>query len=288
MQNVFGKFLKCTHVERCPYQWKLDPYGKGCAGGCKYCFSRTILESWGNWKPETPSCAKMSQIRYQLRNKFKAGDVIRMGGMSDPLQPIDEERQLTAMTVEECVRLGLHHVITTKYARVASDEMMQYYDKRLSHFQITLTTTDEGLGKEIEPGASLVSERIAAIERLQAEGYDVSIRLSPLIVDFVDNGMLNIASLNAIRCNKIQIEFLRINGRIKHTFAGYTDMSRYTFKDGAYWHLPLSEKQRYAEILLKDKPQQRQVSFAERVLAHDPYWRYTCNHNPKDCCNLRR
>lgn len=288
MERCFGKFLKCSGEEKCPYQWKLDPYGKGCAGECKYCFARPILESWGNWKPDAPSKAKMSQIRYQLRNKFKAGDVIRMGGMSDPFQPIEEKYRLTEMTVEDCVRLGIHHVITTKFARVSCDDMMRFYDKRLSHFQITLTATDETFCKEIEPGASTVPERISAIERLQGEGYDVSIRLSPFVVDFVDNGMLDVDRLNAIHCDKILVEFLRVNGRIKHTFGKYADMSRYTLQDGVYWHLPLDDKRRYAELLLKDNPQQRQVTFADVVPEHDAYWRKTYDCNKADCCNLRR
>lgn len=245
----YGKFLKRAVDEKCVHKWRLDPYSKGCVGCCSYCYAKAIHEGHGNWNEE-PSAATMKKIRYQLRHRFKDGDVLRIGSMADPLQPIEEEARLTEMVVEDCVRLGIHHLIITKFARVASDEMLALYDKRLSHFQITLTSTNEEFANRYEQGASSVTERIAAIERLQRCGFDVSIRLSPLVVDFVDNRTLNVDALNAVECDKILIEFLRINGRIKNTFGAYTDVSRFTLKDCAYWHLPLDVKCAYAERIV--------------------------------------
>lgn len=282
----YGKFLKFLKDEKCAHEWVLDPYSKGCAGGCSYCYAKAIHEGHGSWNEE-PSAAKMKQIRYQLRHHFKAGDVIRIGSMADPLQPIEEQERLTEMTVEDCVRLGIHHLIVTKFARVASDDMLAVYDKRLSHFQITLTSTDEDFAEAYERGASSVSERIAAIERLQRLGYDVSIRLSPFVVDFVDNGMLDIQILNAVECDKILIEFLRVNGRIRNLFCEHSDMRRYTEKRGVFWHLPLDVKKAYVERLLETNPQNRQVTFAEVVPEHHAYWREHYNANKSDCCNLR-
>ena len=52
--------------------------------------------------------------------------------------------------------------------------------------------------------------RIKAIEKLYAEGFDVAVRLSPYVPQFVD-----FERLNSIKCNKIIIEFLRVNHWIK-------------------------------------------------------------------------
>lgn len=59
--------------------------------------------------------------------------------------------------------------------------------------------------------ASLPSMRIDAIKKLQDNGFDVAIRLSPLIEDFID-----FDKLNNLGINKAQVEFLRVNHWIKN------------------------------------------------------------------------
>lgn len=80
-------------------------------------------------------------------------------------------------------------------------------DKDLAHIQVSLTCTDDGLYRKLGyEKAPVPSRRIAAIEELQELGFDVQVRLSPFIPDYID---LNV--LNSIKCDKILVEFLRIN-----------------------------------------------------------------------------
>lgn len=269
----YGRFYKYLKDFKRPHPWVLEPYGKGCAGGCKYCYAKTILESWGNWHGNEPSVADMKQIRYSLRHRFKPGDWVRIGSLSDAFQPIEGRYNLTEMIVEDCVRLGLNHLLVTKFARVASDEMLSFYDRDLSHFQISLTSTDDDFARSYEIGASSVSERVGSVERLHEHGYDVSIRLSPLVIDFVDNGKLDVKRLWDVDCDTVRIEFLRANGRIRKTFADFSDMSRYTLKDGVFYNLPLETKKEYVERLLEYKPARKRLTIAETIPAHWEFWR---------------
>lgn len=59
------------------------------------------------------------------------------------------------------------------------------------------------------------SRRIKAIEKLWAEGFDVQLRLSPFIPEFVKTGVLDLDIINAVKCDKILIEFLRVNAWVK-------------------------------------------------------------------------
>lgn len=54
--------------------------------------------------------------------------------------------------------------------------------------------------------ACVPSLRIKAIEKLQKQGFDISLRLSPFIPQYID-----FTRLNGIRCDKILVEFLRVN-----------------------------------------------------------------------------
>lgn len=75
-----------------------------------------------------------------------------------------------------------------------------------------MTTTDDQLSKTYEK-ASVPSTRIKAIEKLYRAWFDVTLRLSPYIPEYVD-----LEILNQVKCDKILVEFLRVNTWIKKWF----------------------------------------------------------------------
>lgn len=284
MSKEFKSFLKFRKEEKCPYPWHLDTYGCGCASNCKFCYAKSLLAFRGHWNINEPTPANLEQIRKTLTKKKDEINIVRMGGMTDCFQPIERELHITRDTVKILNELRIPYLILTKYADVASDEMLSIYDKQLAHFQITITCTDDEFCSTYE-GASAPSERIAAVERLAAAGFDVQIRLSPFVVDFVDNGKLDLHKLvHDTKCNKILVEFLRINGWIRKWFGDFVDLERYSLKSRSYNHLPLEEKQKYLDKIksLSDK----QLTVAEYVPEHDEVFRTKYDTNPSDCCNL--
>ena len=94
--------------------------------------------------------------------------------------------------------------------------------------------------------ASPISERIKAAEMLQKLGFDVAVRLSPFVPEFVDY-----EALNDIQCDKILVEFLRCNGFIRRAFP--IDYSEYTVKQSGYWHMPLEKKKKYLKNITEFK-----------------------------------
>jgi DNA repair photolyase len=154
---------------------------------------------------------------------------------------------------------------------------MAILDKELAHVQITVTTTDDELSLKYEK-AVVPSRRIAAIEKLQSAGFDVALRLSPFIPEFVDYD-----KLNAVKCDKIVVEFLRVNTWIRKWFGDMVDFTDYTVKQSGYNHLPLEiKKQLVKNIMFK------QVTVCEDESIAYEYWKNNFNPNPDDCCNLRR
>ena len=89
--------------------------------------------------------------------------------------------------------------------------------------------------------ASSPSKRLRALLKLQEEGFDVTLRLSPLIEEYLD-----FEHLNRLPVDKVLVEFLRVNGWIKKWFPDL-DYQKYVLRQSGYWHLPLEEKIRILE-----------------------------------------
>lgn len=87
--------------------------------------------------------------------------------------------------------------------------------------------------------------------------------------------------INAVKCDKILVEFLRVNTWIRKWFD--IDYSDYTLKHAGYDHMPLETKKRYMQLITGFK----EVTVCEDVSEHYLYWEDNVNHNPLDCCNLR-
>jgi DNA repair photolyase len=277
----FFKTVEGSEGKKCNYPTRLDTYGKGCQHDCKYCYAKSLLDFRKMWNAQEPAVADIDKIRHTIQKELKAGDIVRLGGMTDCFQPLERKHRVTYQTIEELNKHGIGYLIVTKSDIVADDDYMALMDKNLAHIQITITCTDDKFCAQYEK-ATPPSKRIKAVEKLQAAGFDVQVRLSPFIPQFASMGVLDMNIINSIKCDKILVEFLRVNTWIKKWFKlNYQD---YTYHQGGYNHIPLKWKRHYLKLITGFK----EVSICEDVLQHYKYWRTLVNHNPQDCCNLRK
>ena len=201
--------------------------------------------------------------------------------MTDCFQPLERSNRITYQTIKALNEMGVGYLIVTKNGLVADDDYMEILDPKLAHIQVSITSTDDVISRRTEPGAPLPDVRIATVEKLQKAGFDVAVRLSPFIPEFVD-----IDRINSIECDKILVEFLRVNTWIRKwiTSTGVqVDLTPYTLYNAGYNHLPLERKVELMDGITGFK----QVSVCEDVEAHWYYWRDNVNYNAEDCCNLR-
>lgn len=257
---------------KCKYSIRLDTYGCGCSHDCSYCYAKSLLSFRKLWNPNEPKIADIKTIDKIVRN-VRRGTVLRLGGMTDCFQPCEKTYGATYDAINILNNYGIGYLIVTKSELVADDMYMDAYDKRLAHIQVTVTTLDDALSLRYEK-ASVPSKRIEAIKKLQEAGFDVAIRLSPLIEEFMD-----FEKLNQLSINKAIVEFLRVNSWIEKWFK--IDYSKYTVSQSGYKHLPLEEKLR-----IIGKVEIPTISVCEDVTEHYEFWRDNFNPNPKDCCNL--
>lgn len=259
---------------KCHYSARLDTYGRGCGHDCKYCYAKSILTGHGYWNPQAPSVADPTRIE-TLVKKLPAGTIVRLGGMTDCFQPCELEYRVTLKTIEILNKYNIGYLIVTKSHIVANEEYISVMRKDLAHIQITVTTFDDTLCATYEK-ASPPTKRVEAIEKLYRAGFDVFFRLSPYIEGFVD-----FEKLSAVNCDKILVEFLRIDPKIKKWFD--IDFSKFTLKQDGFEHLPLDYK---LEILSKIHGF-KEITVCDDYTDHYNYFRDHINPNPNDCCNLR-
>ena len=262
----FYKQVKGNEGDKCRYSTRLDTYGCGCQHDCAYCYAKSLLNFRNLWDAKEPAIADLDKIEQRIE-RIPPGTIVRMGGMTDCFQPMEEQERVTAGTIELLNKYGIGYLIVTKSDLIC--EYMHILDKQLAHIQISTTWI---------PCEKAVSteRRIKAIETLNAEGFDVAVRLSPYVPQFVD-----FDRLNSIQCDKIIVEFLRVNHWIKKWLP--LDYSDYTVKHAGYEHLPLEKKIAYLAKI---------TGFSEVSVCEDEdeayaYFREAVNHNKADCCNLR-
>lgn len=271
----FYKQVGGNEGSKCKHNTRLDTYGCGCEHDCKYCYAKSLLDFRGLWNPKDPAVANIDKIRRKIA-KMPKGELIRLGGMTDCFAPIELKHRVTFETIKALNEREIPYLIVTKSDIVARDEYIEAMNKDLAHIQVTITTFNDAdyLRRDYEK-ASLPSQRIKAVEKLQTNGFDVQVRLSPFIPEYVDFDILN-----AIKCDKMVVEFLRVNTWIKRWFN--IDYSPYTVKQGGYNHLPLETK-----IELISKIKGKRITVCEDEDEAYNYWRDNFNPNKDDCCDLR-
>ena len=277
-EKQYFKTVGGNEGNKCKYPTRLDTYGCGCQHDCKYCYAKSLLDFRGLWDAKNPCVASVEKVRKVINSLPSDFGVIRLGGMTDCFQPLERVFGITLEAIRALNMRKIPYLIVTKSDLVARDIYMDALDKKLAHIQITVTCTDDNMYKALAyEKAPVPSKRIKAIEQLHDRGFDVALRLSPFIPEFIDFDILN-----NIRCDKIIVEFLRVNSWIKKWFKINT--GEYSKVCGGYSHLPLQKKLEYIRLITGFK----EVSVCEDEDEAYEYWKYNFNPNPDDCCNLRR
>ena len=270
----FYKKVGGNEGDKCHYSTRLDTYGCGCQHDCSYCYAKSLLSFRKLWNPQSPSVADIQKIRRKI-NRLNSKEVIRLGGMTDCFQPLEKKERVTYETIKALNKKNIPYLIVTKSSMVADDEYIEVMRKELAHIQITVTTLDDDLAKTYEK-ATPPSERIKAIKKLQSLGFDVQLRLSPYIPEYIDT-----EKLAGLGIDRICVEFLRVNTWVKRWFD--LDYKKYIVKQNGYNHLSLEEKKKLVAKLKGFK----ELTVCEDETEAYNYWKKNVNYNSEDCCNLK-
>jgi len=176
-----------------PFAWSLNPY-RGCEFACRYCYARythEFMELRDSAEFEDKIYAKSSLkpiLRRELA-RINGSDGIAIGTATDPYQPAERRFKRTRTVLEVFAETeGVDLSITTKSDLVKRDvELLQIIARRNRvSVNITITTLDTALARELEPRAPRPELRLKAVRTLADAGIAVGVfpnPIMPLITD---------------------------------------------------------------------------------------------------------
>ena len=171
------------------YDFTLNPYS-GCSFGCTYCyaafFSRDAQkrDSWGKW-------VNVKENAVELLRKRKPGTLdgkrIYMSSVTDPYQPVERQLKVTRDILQAMVDRGDKPklVVQTRSPDVVEDcGLLRCIEDNGGRVQVnmTVTTDDEDVRRTFEPFCPSNPTRLEAIRKVQAEGVEACITMTPLLL----------------------------------------------------------------------------------------------------------
>lgn len=167
---------------------------RGCSHQCIYCDSRSECYQIENFTDVLVKVNAIELLRKELPRKRVKG-TIGTGSMSDPYLPLEATRNLTGQALEVIAQQQFPVHALTKSDLILRDlDTLRDINRVYAAVSFTITTADDDLGKQLEPGAPIVSRRFAAIERLAAAGILTGVLLMP-VLPFIEDNAENITAI---------------------------------------------------------------------------------------------
>lgn len=122
--------------------------------------------------------------------------MVGTGSMTDPYIGLETELGYVRKSLTLIEKYGHGFTVITKSNRILRDlDLLQRINEKTKCVvQMTLTTADEELCKQIEPNVSTTKERVLVLKELQKAGIPTVVWLSP-ILPFINDTEENIAEL---------------------------------------------------------------------------------------------
>jgi len=166
----------------------LNPY-RGCEHGCIYCFARPTHEYLGmsaGLDFETKIFAKPEAAQLLAEKLSSPGwepKIIFMSGVTDCYQPLEKKLKITRQCLEVLLDFGNPVSFITKNHLVTRDIdlLSRLAEKNGVSVNMSVTTLDRKLARNMEPRASTPPLRLRAIEMLSKAGIPVNVLIGPVL-----------------------------------------------------------------------------------------------------------
>jgi DNA repair photolyase len=171
-----------------PFRWSANPY-RGCSHGCSYCYARPShvrFELGGGADFEQQIFVKVNAaevLRAELHRPGWRHEVVNIGTIVDPYQPVEGRYRITHQMLIELARARTPAHVVTKNSMVVRDidVLTELHARAGCAIFVSVTTLDDALARRMEPGTPPPLSRLAAVERLVRAGIPAGVMAAPLL-----------------------------------------------------------------------------------------------------------
>ena len=160
--------------------YAINPY-VGCSHGCIYCYAEFMRgvtgheEAWGEFL-DVKDFDTAGLVKFAASH---GGERVFMSSVTDCYNPYEAQFGATRKVLEAVVGSDINLQILTKSSLVTRDiDLLQTMPNVRAG--VSLSVIDESLRRMLEPRASPVAARIAAIKKLRAAGVKTYIFVAPI------------------------------------------------------------------------------------------------------------
>jgi len=177
-----------------PFRYSINPY-RGCAHACPYCYARNTHEYLGmNAGLDFETRIFVKQEAAKLFREFLARDgwqpePIIFSGVTDCYQPAEREFRLTRQCLEVAAECRQPVSIITKNALVLRDlDLLKELAKDgLVQVNVSITSLNAELARQMEPRASIPAARLRAVRTLTEAGIPTRVLVAPIVPGLTDH-----------------------------------------------------------------------------------------------------
>ncbi len=163
---------------------------RGCSHGCIYCDSRSrCYRMEHDFEDIEVKENALELLENALKHKRKRC-MIGTGSMTDPYIPLEMETGHVRGALELIYRYGFGFTVITKSNRILRDmDLLQKINEQSKCVvQMTMTTVNEDLCKQLEPNVCTTRERFAVLKQMREAGIPTVVWLSPILPFINDTG----------------------------------------------------------------------------------------------------
>lgn len=135
---------------------------------------------------------------------------MHLGGMTDPLPPIERKLGVTKSVLEIARSFDQPVVLSTKSKLVATDEIVRVLEGGPFVVQISLGTTDDIFARDVDKGAPSPTDRLHSMKVLAASGVKVACRIQPVFPGRESEVVELIEACAAVGVSHVAVEHLKV------------------------------------------------------------------------------
>ncbi len=184
VKYTYKEFKTALNKLKYPDSWfwakyTINPYS-GCQHACIYCDARSdryfLQQNFENEIIIKTNIDKILDLRIKRARKLLP-DVVGPGGVNDAYQPIEKKVENTKKVIQVLAKHNFPLNIATKSKLIIRDLDILKKIARDSWCTIgfSITTTNEGLAKFLEPYSSKPSERLEALKTIKNKAPNIQV-----------------------------------------------------------------------------------------------------------------